>query len=164
MHHVSVKKRERKPADAFLHMDAFQRGQYGAGKNDNDRQTSTRSKEIHITKSGQIVGISQHLHYLHRCGKCDDKSVEINEHPLFNINFLEYSTMIAIVPKSKAAPKDKKSSGKGRTPNKRFPFASNHPMANTHVQRLRTKFMVPILASKPRPPPPGPVPDINDPT
>jgi len=45
----------------------------------------------------------------------------------------------------------------GRTPNGTFPFHPTHPLYETHVQRIRSKFKVPVLIKNPpKPPPPKP--------
>lgn len=48
--------------------------------------------------------------------------------------------------------------GPGRRGNLVVEFDPTHPLAATHHQRLRSKFLVPLLAGRPPPAAPGPAP------
>eukprot|EP00732_Lithocolla_globosa_P001133 Lithocolla_globosa_v1_NODE_515_length_3843_cov_39.657075.p4 type:complete len:119 gc:universal NODE_515_length_3843_cov_39.657075:3607-3251(-) len=63
--------------------------------------------------------------------------------------------MISIVPKEKKENGNESNQGAGRPKNPTFPLDPSNPLHDTHEQRLRSKFLVPILAGKPPPRHPG---------
>lgn len=119
--------------------------------------------EIKRDADGKIVAVDQYVHYRWR-GK-----------ELGDLNFYEYCALIIVSEKEKlegmsdegsegneqgnnapgpvqgtAQQPAARQAGK-RQKNGRFEFLEAHPLHETHIQRLRSKIAVPVLAGKPRP-------------
>ena len=114
---------------------------------------------VYATDSGPIP-IPQHIHY------------SLRGHQLASFSLYEYAaiiTIVPIIPNRKTS--DEKNDGQdeqesyshggdphdetktkilyGRPANSTFNFAAGHPLATTHVQRLRSKTVVPIAVGRP---------------
>lgn len=84
------------------------------------------------------VVVAQHTHYRYR-GWC-----------LAAYNLYEYAALIDVIPRPAVAA----ATGAARPRNGTFPFHPSHPLASTHVQRIRSKHRIPTPIGPP-PPPPG---------
>jgi hypothetical protein len=99
-------------------------------------------EEIARQPDGNVAVCAQHLHYCFR-GEA-----------FVGYSFYEYVGIVSIVPRkesSRAA-----TGGAGRPGNARFDFDPRHPWHATHIQVLRSKHCVPILAGRPVCPPGAP--------
>ncbi len=112
------------------------------------------------------VPVSQHTHYLYRGAE------------LAELNLVEYGALVDVIRQPKN-PEDEEmleptsprgepdnhedcpnvgmaAPRRGRPVNGVFDFHPDHPLHDTHVQRIRSKFKCPILAGGPAPRYPGP--------
>lgn len=96
---------------------------------------------VYTTSEGTLKAVPQHIHWKYRGTN------------LQNFSLFEYCGIIDVIKK----PKEKQTTSKrGRKSNSWFLFCSEHPLYETHVQRIRSKLMIPILSGTPPPPYPGP--------
>ena len=96
---------------------------------------------VYKSKKGPQV-VSQVINYAHR-GKC-----------LSHYSLYEYAGIIVIIEKPKQC---NSKTAAGRKRNATFQFSKDHPLHDSHVQQIRSKFCVPTPIHKaPKVPPPKP--------
>ena len=117
---------------------------------DDDDLEYDESRQIITDDDGTIRTLGQHEHYMYRGDALKDFS------------FYEYCSIINITKKqvkkqpiTGSQPPEGPALPAGRNGNATFEFSSEHPMKATHVQQLRSKQRVPILAGPPPPQHPG---------
>ncbi len=93
--------------------------------------------------------VPQHVHYRYRGPS------------LAHLSLYEYCALVVIkpLPPSDHSSRQSSTSSHGRQPNAAFRFHDDHPLATSHRQHLRSKFLVPVLAGKPPPKRLGPQQD-----
>ena len=141
------------PRDLFVDRDF---DELPVTENDEDFEFD-EAMQIHTDSEGKVRIVAQHEHYMYRGEDLKDYS------------FYEYSSIICITKKSKKKKKNDESVGQstetsqpeaanasGRLSNATYEFSTDHPLHLTHVQQLRSKQRIPILAGRAHPPHPGP--------
>ena len=117
---------------------------------------------VYTTAKGKEA-VPQHIHYAFRGPQ------------LFCLSLYEYASLIIVSEKKKsrgssnnsiaAEPENENTSVPdigGRQANTTFPFAIGHPLRDTHVQKIRSKSLVPVPVAYPPQPPPGKQPVLTD--
>ena len=137
-----------------------------SGRDDNEHAlhgTEAFGTSIVYTTAKGKEAVPQHIHYAFRGPQ------------LFCLSLYEYASLIIVSEKKKsrgssnnsiaAEPENENTSVPdigGRQANTTFPFAIGHPLRDTHVQKIRSKSLVPVPVAYPPQPPPGKQPVLTD--
>jgi hypothetical protein len=115
--------------------------------------TGSGGATIYRISADNILPVTQDMNYMHRSDT------------LRSMTLYEYTAMVHVVKitsHSTAEPLDDGETtimlegvSRGRRPNATIPFTDAHPLHVTHVQKLRSKFAVPILTGRCPPSLPG---------
>ena len=144
-----------------LYVDRDVDEEHGQNNNDDENYEFDEARQIVTDSEGKIRAVAQHEHYMYRGEGLKDFS------------FYEYCSIICITKKSKKKESNDEASSNstasqsgnnqtettnasGRIPNATYEFTSEHPLHLTHVQQLRSKQRIPVLAGPAPPPHPGP--------